>query len=68
MGRLQWIYPNLAEACIRRFGTANRMADALDMEQGYLSELMRGRHEPSKPFIDKVLAATGLTYEEAFKK
>ena len=32
----------------------------------HLSAILRGEYNTSKTMIDKILAATGLTYEEAF--
>lgn len=61
-----WIYPNIQEACLRRYGTAEKMADAMGICQSRLSELMLGKHEPKKHTIDNILNVTGLTYEEAF--
>ena len=41
-------------------------ADFVDMNYAALYYILTGKHEPSKKSIDRILKATGLTYEEAF--
>ena len=53
-------YLNEHELSTRRF------ADFVDMNYVALYYILTGKHEPSKKSIDRILKATGLTYEEAF--
>ena len=54
-------YLNEHELSTRRF------ADFVDMNYVALYYIITGKHEPSKRSIDRILEATGLTYEKAFE-
>lgn len=46
-----------------------QLAERTGISAGTLGQLLKGRTEsPRKDTIDRILAATGLTYEEAFRR
>ena len=65
------IYPNLRkwmnENRCSRYELVRRMGyEALPGNSARLSEYMAGNNQPRKPYIDKLLKATGMTYEVLF--
>ena len=60
------IYPRLAQWMVEHDCSYTRLAELTGASYGAISNLMRGCGDPSKRLIDNILAATGLTYEQAF--
>ena len=61
------VYPGLAKWLAASKMTLQEFADKAGVCSTFnLSIILRGKHNPSKVTIDNILAATGLTYEEAF--
>lgn len=46
--------------------TRTQFADKCGIHPSTMTAIMLGSHDFSKSYIDKILKATGLTYEEAF--
>lgn len=63
-----WIYPNVVKWCNENNCTAAHLAEKCGITSHYLSGIMGGKRNPSKNVIDKMLKATGVTYEEFFFK
>lgn len=61
-----YIYPNISKWMYENRVSGTAFADLLDVSPSVASYWFRGIHEPKKCFIDRVLAVTGMTYEEAF--
>ena len=61
------VYPAIGKY-MKDHGLTNRKL-ALNAGINYVAlyYVLNGKHEPSKSTIDKILAYTGLTYEEAFR-
>lgn len=61
-------YPNL-EAWLFKRGISNKdFAEMLEVSAGKVGRIVSGEQGISKSTIDKILAVTGMTYEEAFAK
>lgn len=61
-------YPKLYEVLPEKYGTFSAAAKRIGMSRTELSSILRGWRTPTKIIIDCILAASGLTYEEAFKE
>lgn len=62
-----WIYPAIAEYCeFNKLGMPD-IENEFGITYNSFYSIMTGRYCPSKTTIDKILKATCLTYEEAFK-
>lgn len=63
------IYPALAKYILEYCeGSMNVFADDADLTHSAVSRWLYGTGSPSKEAIDAVLALTGMTYEEAFRR
>lgn len=62
------VYPKLYGVLPKRYGTFSAAAKRIGISRNALSCILRGQRMPTKFTIDCILAASGLTYEEAFKE
>lgn len=62
------IFPTIKEFAKERHMTARDLADAAGFSESTLKQILNGTRNPSKRSIDKLLALTGLSYEETFRK
>jgi len=62
------IYPNIAKWMRAKSVPASKLAREAGLRGQSFYEILKGTHAPSKATIDRILAATGLTYEEAFAR
>lgn len=61
------IYPNLLKWIDNNGMTALDFSAYIDIQMSSLLHIIYGFSVPRKDTIDKILEATGMTYEEAFK-
>ena len=61
-------YPNIGKWLIENKMTQCGLANKSGIASAYLSNILLGKINPGKKIIDKILLATGMTYEEAFKE
>ena len=62
------IFPNL-ENWMRENKVSNKdLASVVEVTPGCMSHLRRGETDIMKRYIDRILAVTGMTYEECFAK
>ena len=63
----QSVYPNLEHWVNKRLdGNWMELSRRAGIDYGALHRIATGSRNPRKDSIDKILKATGLTYEEAF--
>lgn len=62
------VYPAIATWMCENGHTGTSLAKLCNVSQSTVCYLLKGTYSPTKPVIDKILDATGLTYEVAFKK
>lgn len=62
------IYPNITAWMRANRFSYTRFAEHLQLSPATLHHALTGKHLVSKFTIDAILAATGMSYEEAFKK
>lgn len=67
-GRHKALYKNLEDALLEKYGKREIAAQKIGVANNTLGRILRGETETRKDIIDALLAATGLTYEEAFKE
>lgn len=70
-GRKPWAdakYKNIRKWLNEHNMSQADLAAGTKIVQTNISNIISGKHEPSKKAIDKILAFTGMTYEEAFKE
>lgn len=61
------IYPGIVKWLIKnRVTLAELNRKAFGNDSQHMSVILHGKIDPRKSTIDKILAATGMTYEEAF--
>lgn len=60
------VYPNIALWLIEHDCSYARLAKLTGSTTNTIYNIMHGNRVPSKQLIDSILAATGLTYEQAF--
>lgn len=61
------IYPGIAKWVAKKGITLEKFSEMVGVgSASHLSAILHGRYNTSKATIDKILATTGLTYEEAF--
>lgn len=63
------VYPGIAAWLARKKMTVGDLARLMGYEKGMTAPLyynLYGQHEPNLHTIRKILAATGMTFEEAF--
>lgn len=63
-----YIYPNIVRFLVENNMPVHELAELCDISYGRLQRFLSGKHGGSKWIIDKILPATGTTYEEAFAK
>lgn len=63
-----YIYPNIVRWMRENRVPAARFAESVGVVAGTFSTWMRGLYDPKKYYIDRILAITGMTYEEAFSE
>ena len=61
------IYPNLSKWLYENRYSYNRFAKLLSVTPASVFNALTGKVEPSKKLLDKILDATEMSYEEAFK-
>lgn len=61
------IYPNLKKYLYENRFSYNRFANFAGISSQALYNCLTGYADPSKSTIDRILSATNLSYEEAFK-
>ena len=61
-------YPVIEAYMIKHNLSLREFARQCDMPSSTMCRLLNGQTEPSKSTIDKILAVTGLTYEECFRE
>lgn len=60
-------YPVLREYVVSQFGgSVTAFADHFHVSRGSVYAVLRGDYQPKKDFIDALISATGLPYEELF--
>lgn len=59
-------YPGLARWMTENGVARRALAERCGMADSNMSSLLLGRTNPTKKYIDSILAVTGLSYEEAF--
>ena len=64
--RSGYAYPHIMRWIMRNECTQSELAKRCGIHVVQLNSYMTGRRTPSKDSIDKILRATGMTYEEAF--
>lgn len=62
------VFPNLAKLFLDGHVSLRRLAMESKMSPACMSKLLIGMHEPRLTTIEKILAATGMTFEEAFAR
>lgn len=62
------VYPGIAQWLLDNHYTYTKLAELAGVPMATVSRWMNGVHKPNKSAIDKILKATGLTYEQAFGK
>lgn len=68
MDENECVYPAILEFMKGRGMTCSALAKKSGVQRNTLRSTLSGRFGPSKETIDKILSATGLTYEVAFKR
>ena len=61
-------YPSIEKYMTDHNLSLREFARRCDMPSSTMCRLLNGQTEPSKSTIDKILAETGLSYEECFKE
>ena len=61
-------YPSIEKYMTDHNISPREFARRCDMPSSTMCRLLKGDTEPSKSTIDKILAETGLSYEECFKE
>ena len=62
------VFPNLAKLILDGHVSMRRLAMESKITPANMSKLLIGMHEPRLTTIEKILAATGMTFEEAFAR
>lgn len=62
------VFPNLAKLIRDGHVSMRRLATESKMSPANMYQLLIGVHEPRLRTIEKILAATGMTFEEAFAR
>lgn len=65
-GGRNYVYPNITKWMIENRMSGAELAKLVGVSASQVSSWFRGLHDPRKCFIDRILAVTGMTYEEAF--
>lgn len=60
------VYPGIGQWLYEHRCTYTKLANLAGVPMATVSRWMNGVHKPNKDAIDKILKATGLTYEQAF--
>lgn len=60
------IYPNIVKFLHENSMSLNELAKRCNLSGVGLQDFLSGRNGGSKKTVDKILKATGMTYEEAF--
>lgn len=60
------IYPNIVKFLHENSMSLKKLSDLCNLSYVGLQEFLMGKHKGSKKTVDKILKATGMTYEEAF--
>lgn len=63
-----YIYPNIVKFLRENNVSAKHLAELCDITNSGINHFLSGKSGGSKTTIDKILAVTGMTYEEAFAK
>lgn len=66
--RSSCIYPNIFSFQRKNNINIFEFSELTGFSQPSVSRYLKGKSDPPKKFIDAVLNATGMSYEEAFKK
>lgn len=67
--QIQCVYPAIRRAIADRYGTVRAFSQQTGLSSNTLYYIFSGRVAcPSKKVADAILLATGLTYEEAFRR
>jgi DNA-binding phage protein len=67
--RIQCVYPAIRQAISQRYGTIRAFSEQTGLSPNTLYYILSGRvNRPRKDAADAILLATGLTYEEAFRR
>lgn len=66
-GDIRPAYPRIIDYMREHKLTLNKFADKAGVARVTIATMLEGITIPNKSTIDKVLNATGMTYEEAFK-
>ena len=61
-------YPSIEKYMTNHNLSLREFARQCDMPSSTMCRLLKGDTEPSKITIDKILAVTGLSYEECFRE
>lgn len=61
-------YPSIEKYMIDHNLSLREFSRRCDMPSSTMCRLLKGDTEPTKSTIDKILAATGLSYDECFKE
>ena len=61
-------YPSIEKYMTDHNLSLRGFARQCDMPSSTMCRLLNGQTEPSKSTIDKILAVTGLSYEECFRE
>lgn len=61
------IYPNIKEWMYQNRYSYYAFSKILDCSPASVYNVLMGKSSPNKKLIDKILDATGMSYEEAFK-
>lgn len=66
MRHKEYAFPMLHAWMVQKNMTLARFANAIGMSEANACYFMKGKRQLRKNNIDKILRATGMTYEEAF--
>lgn len=62
----RYIYPNIAIWMHEKRHSAKALAADIQVSQQCITKILKGKGNPSKQTIDRILEVTGMTYEQAF--
>ena len=62
------VYPGIRSWMARNMVNKTSFSKKLGIDIGRLTRILKGVSDVKKSYIDKILAVTGMTYEEAFSE
>lgn len=65
---LRYVYPGIEKWMRENKITIANLSRSIGYTTSAVNQVLLGKNDPRKRFVDEVLALTGMTYEEAFKQ